>query len=484
MKTNLFLFVCLFYSKFIFSQVLGPALPEEYCGTVSLGNFSAEDGSIISFNYRTYDLLTSQDDPVATTTNFYTYKFEFVTLEGEIINTQFVKPNEYDNSYTFSNGNTQYTYQVIYDNEPNLNCLYQINEEYVRVYLNVSIITYYNLIFNGFPNPIEGETLICGINYNIKRRLYNCNYIPDDDFDDDGVNNSEDNCPNIYNPTQPDDDNDGIGNQCDNCIDIANPDQSDTDGDGIGDVCDNNSNPLPNLSLSGFTIEVDGTTYDVFENSNDIPIFENDKNHNFNITIENNEEGNANSSPYQILVSTSNQFPNSNNVYYTVRTDDIGPINSDSEVSESFSTYIFNNNLAGLELETNSTYYMHILIDYNSDVEETDNSISDNWKFIQFQYENSTGRFYLNLGYSTMEVSGNFNQASNNFINLKIYRISSITGGLEDFGITGPYNLDVLMINQSVNEDSIVDISHLPSGTYAIHLNDRYIQQFYKKRQR
>lgn len=35
-----------------------------------------------------------------------------------------------------------------------------------------------------------------------------------------------------------DDDNDGIENSIDNCPQTANPDQKDTDGDGVGDVCD------------------------------------------------------------------------------------------------------------------------------------------------------------------------------------------------------------------------------------------------------
>jgi len=43
-----------------------------------------------------------------------------------------------------------------------------------------------------------------------------------------------------------DDDNDGIENSIDNCVDTYNPDQIDTDGDGIGDECDpaNNDGPL------------------------------------------------------------------------------------------------------------------------------------------------------------------------------------------------------------------------------------------------
>lgn len=59
------------------------------------------------------------------------------------------------------------------------------------------------------------------------------------DGDDDGICDTADNCPTVYNPSQADGDGDGVGDACDNCVNVPNPTQLDSDGDGVGDVCDN-----------------------------------------------------------------------------------------------------------------------------------------------------------------------------------------------------------------------------------------------------
>lgn len=63
--------------------------------------------------------------------------------------------------------------------------------------------------------------------------------IADDDWDNDGITNTLDNCPTKGNPAQEDFDLDGLGDSCDNCIIVANANQQDSDGDTVGDVCDN-----------------------------------------------------------------------------------------------------------------------------------------------------------------------------------------------------------------------------------------------------
>ena len=87
------------------------------------------------------------------------------------------------------------------------------------------------------------------------------------DMDGDGIDDSVDNCIEVFNPDQLDTDGDGIGDVCDdadnainppvivtdsdndgiddindNCPTVPNPDQLDTDDDGVGDVCDDADN--------------------------------------------------------------------------------------------------------------------------------------------------------------------------------------------------------------------------------------------------
>jgi len=59
-----------------------------------------------------------------------------------------------------------------------------------------------------------------------------------DDYDDDGVEDSYDNCPRIRNNAQFDSDGDGVGDVCDNCRDTHNLNQWNLDGDALGDLCD------------------------------------------------------------------------------------------------------------------------------------------------------------------------------------------------------------------------------------------------------
>jgi hypothetical protein len=106
---------------------------------------------------------------------------------------------------------------------------------------------------NGIPAEQEGECIditrypICYYDGStIKRSCDDYVALPGEpgkcgvlaiDIDDDGIGNSCDNCPHLYNPDQFDIDKDGIGDHCDNCPYIYNPNQKATIIPTIGDVC-------------------------------------------------------------------------------------------------------------------------------------------------------------------------------------------------------------------------------------------------------
>ena len=59
-----------------------------------------------------------------------------------------------------------------------------------------------------------------------------------DDYDDDGIEDSSDNCLRLSNPDQMDRDSDGVGDACDNCLSVWNELQENVDDDMYGDYCD------------------------------------------------------------------------------------------------------------------------------------------------------------------------------------------------------------------------------------------------------
>jgi len=104
------------------------------------------------------------------------------------------------------------------------------------------------LVGSTYNNSFTINNLTPNTQYTYKIRSNNC--APSDftncitlttkmlDTDNDGINDTIDNCINTPNPDQTDADNDGIGDVCDNCVNTPNPNQADADNDGIGDVCD------------------------------------------------------------------------------------------------------------------------------------------------------------------------------------------------------------------------------------------------------
>jgi hypothetical protein len=117
-----------------------------------------------------------------------------------------------------------------------------------------------------FPNQLMEPNINGDLTHNVSAPfdltlavMRDIGWFPDTDLD--GIDNADDNCPNVANPDQADADHDHRGDACDPCTDtdgdgfgdpgfpantcpvdncptVSNPTQADADGDGIGDACD------------------------------------------------------------------------------------------------------------------------------------------------------------------------------------------------------------------------------------------------------
>lgn len=308
------------------------------------------------------------------------------------------------------------------------------------------------------------------------------------DNDGDNIGNVCDNCPNNSNSSQTDSDGDGIGDVCDNdvdgdgvnnsndnCPNEYNPDQADSDNDGLGDECDDtDNNALANLTWGNIIITVSGTTYNV--GNGQTPVFKKNQYADFQITVVNNDDGDAGAFPTYLGVSTSSSaYPNGAASVYGFDTPYFNNgVDANSNSTVNISHYI-SDYIVGLQLFENTTYYMFFDIDYDNSIVESNENINDNIYVFPFRWDdpNTAGRVaYLNIGDGIITIPLDQDLIpipNNNKIirdNLKVYSL---------------LNPSIPLINLSVSNDQTIDASFLPNGTYAVHVNDSYVKKFKKQ---
>jgi gliding motility-associated-like protein len=159
----------------------------------------------------------------------------------------------------------------------------------------------------------------------------------DPDDDNDGILDTNDNCPLQANTNQADNDNDDLGDACDNdddndgvldgydnCPMIYNPGQEDIDNDGIGDICD-----TVEINVSeAITPDGDGV--------NDVWFINNIENHPNNIVKVYNRWGDLifSKKGYQndwngSFVNNGSNIPDASSYYYQIDLDGNGSIDHD-----------------------------------------------------------------------------------------------------------------------------------------------------------
>jgi hypothetical protein len=376
-------------------------------GTIVSYYFS--DPDIGAFRYVTPILRNGTPTyPITPSSSYSVYKFEIIKPDGSIYETININPDEYD--WQESNGNYLYkfkSFNELYDGSDICDELDWLNQS-PGVSARLTIINYIPWYFGGILQGDYTQGLVnptCGPDAHIRFSV----------------------C--------------GVGSN-------------------------NNNSDLPNLTQSDFTVEVDGTTYNTFGGTTDnVPTLKYGKEHTFDITIENDEDFVASTSPYEILVSTSDEHPfddTTGATYHTLRNDNAGNISANSEESDSFSLYVYDN-LVGMYLEDNTDYYMHFFMDPNDVVDESNENQNDNWKNIKFKYENSSGRISLN---TTSNPNSGFKipydyLPNSSPTNVKLYQI--INGNT------------LTVINTNITDQfANIDISSLSAGKYIIHVNGRF----------
>lgn len=190
------------------------------------------------------------------------------------------------------------------------------------------------------------------------------------DDDKDGIENSNDNCPNTSNANQNDIDNDGIGDACDS------QDNRDSDGDGVQnwqDNCPNQAGPSsnngcpvgdPDFVVASISINAGGT----YTSTSGVLTLRTNQNHKFCVNIKNIGAATGTINNTALILTNSSSLNSSSivaNLPYPSSSLSIAPNQTKEMCSE---IYIWDN-YSGYNLS--SFNYLHAIADYHGNTPES-----------------------------------------------------------------------------------------------------------------
>ena len=315
-------------------------------------------------------------------------------------------------------------------------------------------------------------------------------------FGDDGAS--------YFNPL-PDIDGDGVEDSIDNCQFTSNPNQQDSDGDGIGDACDTSQDLVIDPELSRQYSSTSNTNGDLsFAPSADKPtIYRYGGNITFDpLVVRNIGDGDAFGGPYEIkFYISSDTSVSSDDFTRSAWTQSFNPpAAGQTTPTQGTHPNDIDVSLEGSEIGDNleyGDYYVLIVIEVGEDNNGENFSNNTFWMPMKYTGTNPiTGRVaFLDLGNgNTIEIplpsngQGLLPDPNSPFEIISDSKQSSLKKGkIESFNLK-IYNINIMsttpVVNQIITIGQMIDVSTLPNGLYAIHVNDKYIKKFVKSNRR